>query len=614
MKTAATFFAALLLAWLTLAGAKTAAADRAGPDPRNFANGLLIPDESYCDQPRIVVTCDGTWVVVLTTARGDEGSGRQHVVAANSDDKGRTWSALVDIEPADENRKSSYAIAMITPADRIYAFYCYNGDGIRVMPNGTPIRDDMQGWFCYRFSDDKGRTWSQRQRLPMRLTAADRNNEWRGKLQMFWAIGTPARFGNTAVFGFTKLGRYMLEDGEGWLFRSDNILSESDPTKLRWEMLPDGDRGVRAAEFGSVQEEHDIVHLTGQSLFCVYRTALGHAACSYSRDGGHTWEKPQPLTYAPGGRAIKQPRACAKIWKTRAGQYLLWFHNNGTTTYNNGPNAGSRNIAWLSSGELREGLLHWSQPEIVTYVEGGLEGCSYPDLIEDGGKFFICATQKTEARVFEVDSELLKGLVNQPTNKTVASAGLVLDLAGEACGPQASPAAPRLSSLIGSIEGRTRPLSRQAGFTIDAVVRFNDLSPGQIIVDSRDGSGAGYVLQTTDRQTVRLDVSDGWRGAYWECDAGLLKAGVDHHTTVIVDAGPKVIMFVIDGQLCNGGKQRPFGYGWFDANLKDVSGARTLRLAAGLRGELRTLRIYDRALRVSEAVGSFRAPSGRRGG
>jgi hypothetical protein len=30
------------------------------PDPRNFANGWKVPVESYCDQPRIVVTKDGT--------------------------------------------------------------------------------------------------------------------------------------------------------------------------------------------------------------------------------------------------------------------------------------------------------------------------------------------------------------------------------------------------------------------------------------------------------------------------------------------------------------------------------------------------------------------------
>jgi hypothetical protein len=53
-------------------------------------------------------------------------------------------------------------------------------------------------------------------------------------------------------------------------------------------------------------------------------------ASAYSRDGGRSWTKPDALRYRPGGRIVKQPRACAKLWQTRNGRYLLWFHNNGT--------------------------------------------------------------------------------------------------------------------------------------------------------------------------------------------------------------------------------------------------------------------------------------------
>src|ERR1043166_2750972 len=94
-------------------------------DPRNFANGSVIPVQNYCDQPRIVVTSDGTWVCVLTTSPGNEGADGQHVAATASTDKGRSWSSLTPIEAPDPAKKSAYALALITPADRIYAFYCY---------------------------------------------------------------------------------------------------------------------------------------------------------------------------------------------------------------------------------------------------------------------------------------------------------------------------------------------------------------------------------------------------------------------------------------------------------------------------------------------------------
>jgi len=576
------------------------------PDPRNFSNGRLIPDEDYCDQPRIVVTRGGTWVCILTTGPSHEGGEGQHVVATTSRDRGKTWSPLVDIEPAEGKRISSYALAFKTPSDRVYAFYCYNGDGISTFPGGQAIRHDMQGWFCFRYSDDQGKSWSQRHRLPMRVTAADRNNDWQGKLQMFWAIGTPVTFESAAIFGFTKLGKYLLQDGEGWFFRSNNILAEHDPDKIEWQLLPDGDHGVRAPELGSVQEEHDVVHLEGDDLFCVYRTALGHAACSYSRDGGHTWDKPAPLTYTPGGRVIKQPRACTKIWKTKDGRYLLWFHNNGTTTYNNGLNAGSRNIAWLSGGRLNDGRIHWSQPEIVAYVDGGLEGCSYPDLIEDAGKFHICATQKTEARVMELDGSLLDGLWRQESIREIAADGLVADLSGAACVAGSSFPGPKLPPLSGEIQGRTLPRGAQTGLTIDVALRFSDLSPGQVILDGRDSSGKGFALKTTDRETIRFEMSDGWTGAFWDTDAGLLRKNVGHHVTVIVDGGPKAIVFMVDGQVCDGAGERLIGFGRFSPNVKELNGAAKLLIAPSLRGELAHLRVYNRALRVTEAVGNYR--------
>ena len=45
---------------------------------RTPRNGWPIPDEGYCDQPRIVTLADGTWVAVLTTGPGEEGQSGQH--------------------------------------------------------------------------------------------------------------------------------------------------------------------------------------------------------------------------------------------------------------------------------------------------------------------------------------------------------------------------------------------------------------------------------------------------------------------------------------------------------------------------------------------------------
>ena len=64
----------------------------ASSDPRNIKNGSPIIEKGYCDQPYVEITKDGNWVCVVTTGKGTEGELGQHVVAAISNDKGRTDS------------------------------------------------------------------------------------------------------------------------------------------------------------------------------------------------------------------------------------------------------------------------------------------------------------------------------------------------------------------------------------------------------------------------------------------------------------------------------------------------------------------------------------------
>jgi hypothetical protein len=70
-----------------------------------------------------------------------------------------------------------------------------------------------------------------------------------------------------------------------------------------------------------------------------------------------------------------------------------------------------------------------------------------------------------------------------------------------------------------------------------------------------------------------------------------------------VDGGPKIISFIIDGKFCDGGDDRQFGWGRFSPSLMSANGGRALRIAQDVLG----LRLYNRAVRTSEAIGNFRA-------
>src|SRR5882724_345904 len=141
------------------------------PDPRNIRTGSPIPKEGYCDQPYIVITHDGAWLCVLTTGSGVEGQPGQHIVATISSDQGKTWTPLIDIEPAN-GPEASWVMPLKTPGGRVYVFYTYNKDNLREVAGsnsrGTSRRVDTLGAYCFKFSDDNGRTWSQeRYEIPM---------------------------------------------------------------------------------------------------------------------------------------------------------------------------------------------------------------------------------------------------------------------------------------------------------------------------------------------------------------------------------------------------------------------------------------------------------------
>jgi len=551
-------------------------------DPRNIRTGWEIPTENYADQPYVVQTDDGAWLCILTTGSGHEGASGQHVVTLRSSDHGRTWSPPVDVEPAD-GPEASYAVLLKAPSGRVFAFYNHNTDNLRHVKADDPpykggwcTRVDTLGYYVFKYSDDHGRTWSrQRFAIPVREFEIDRENPYAGAVRFFWNVGRPFLHDGAAYVPLHKVGRFgqgFLARTEGVLLRSDNLLTEADPQHVTWQTLPDGDIGLRApAGGGPIAEEQSFCVLSDGSFFCVYRTTDGHPACTYSRDGGHTWSAPQYMQYADG-RLIKHPRAANFAWKCSNGKYLYWFHNHGGRSYE------GRNPAWLCGGVEADSpdgrVIRWSQPEIVFYDDDPSIRMSYPDLIEDCGQFYLTETQKTVARVHPIDRTLLEGLWNQFENRAIA---------------------------------RDDPISGLGGLAIDLWIEFQMLAPGQTILDSRNEQGQGICVQTVPGDAVEIVLNDGDVESRWSCDSGLLRPNKLHHIVVNVDAGPRIITFVIDGRLCDGGQARQFGWGRFDADVERASAARMPRIAPSFGGRIHRLRVYNRSLRTSDAIGNYHA-------
>jgi hypothetical protein len=574
------------ISFLTLVSAQSV-------DWRNVVNSNPIYTNGYCDQPYVVVLPNKKWLCVFTTNSGHEGSKGQHIVSTLSDDQGESWSEPVRIEEP-HKESASWAMPYLTDYGRVYVFYSYNGDKIHALNEQKNIREDMIGWYCFRYSDDGGKSWSARHRIDIPNRSVDLTNDWKGGVQIFWAIGKPIDFEGGMLLSFTKIGQYMLEYSEGWLINCKNINQEKDPLKLTWGLLPETESGIKNSDYGLINSEQNIFQLNDGTLYSMHRTVSGHPLESYSTNGGKSWTTPQPPEYANGVK-LKTPRACPRIWKCKNGKYLFWYHNNG------GWNFGIRNPAWLSGGIEKDGKIIWGQPEILFYEEDKNVRMSYPDLIEQDGKYWITETNKENARCHAIPNDFLNTVWGQFEIDTIQTNNLIADWNADEI-PES-----------GQLEIPTNKGGAYAeGFTIDLRIVLATLKPGQLILSSEDQNGKLIELKTGDFGAIEITMNDGENSDSWSSDPGLIKAtGLEYSISVVVDHGPRIIQFITDGSINNGRNIRESGWGRYTADMKDFrfSAFATSSLAresVNIKGKVTNLRLYDRPLMNTAVIGNHR--------
>lgn len=606
-------------------------------DPRYRTHGDVIPSESYCDQPYIVKTDDGAWLCVITTGVGREGESGQHVVTMRSEDKGKTWSAPVAVEPV-VNPENSYAVLLKTSFGRVYCFYNHNTDNVRKLKADTPPyadgycrRVDSIGYYVFRFSDDHGHTWSdQRYIVPVREMDIDRNNIYGGDIRFFWNVGRPFIDKDEAFLSIHKVGGFgvgFFTSSEGVLLRSQNILSEQDPMKIKWETLPEGEAGLRTPPGGGpISEEQSYCVMSDGSFHCIYRTTDGHPVTAYSRDRGRHWTTPTYTTIG-SGRLMKHPRAAVFAWRCSNGKYLCWFHNHGGTNYEH------RNPVWICGGEeydTEEGkCIRWSEPEVLLYDDDFLIRMSYPDLVEEGGRFYVTETSKSVGTLHEIPMWILDSIWGQFDIDTAVTEGRLLDLSVADHMPDTATFLPLHPFVVRDMESHDygTDLTRH-GFSIELLVKFGSLESNQTLMDTRGRDGRGLAVLINEVGAIQLVMCDGRTESRWHCNPDLVKADQSHHIVINVDGGPRIISFVIDGIFDDGGSYRQFGWGRFSSELSSVNTnecemdlsdpelyaqvndedrRNLLRIAPRFDGQVQVLRIYDHCLMTSEAIGNHRA-------
>jgi hypothetical protein len=398
-----------------------------------FELACRLKNESNCT----VFLSDGTWFT--TWSQGIcEGHPVQRIVFATSRDLGRTWTepAIAADSCPEREEGVAYGAPFVVPeTDRIYVFYFMTAqtEGPQWAAEGR--RDSSKrrvplhgsGVLCFVYSDDAGATWSDRRVIDLP------NRDWNAIPGRFFGwVNHPAQQmpDGTVMLPISWSRRHarhwQIGAGEVGLVRCDNILTESDPDKLAFTLLPEGPRGIRVpvrehwdnpavnrlvAYYDGVVEETvpsfeelTIVPLSDGRWLGVGRTSIGSPGYTISADAGETWTPVETLRTAPGGETIDHPHTMCPIAKTDDGRYVLLFTNNDGTKrgaehvwHGNGR---TRNPQWITvgrevPGEHRNAGLVFGEPMVLAEVDDSGEtnlktGISMPQFFEVDGRRFVC--------------------------------------------------------------------------------------------------------------------------------------------------------------------------------------------------------------------------------
>jgi len=202
-------------------------------------------NESSC----VVVLGDGRWLA--TWSQGSfEGAVDEQIVGSYSADLGQTWSPPHRITASTAVSRRSYGCPFVAPATgRIYLFL---HEGRRHGGAAHPNHPEVDaGTIGFLWSDDSGATWSD-----FRAIALPDRDISLFPDRIHAHLNHPPQIlpGGLVVLPFTHSMRngatrryWQLCTAEASLLACENLLTEPDPARLRFSLLPPGPRGVRAS-------------------------------------------------------------------------------------------------------------------------------------------------------------------------------------------------------------------------------------------------------------------------------------------------------------------------------------------------------------------------------
>ena len=244
----------------------------------------------------------------------------------------------------------------------------------------------------------------------------------------------------------------------------------------------------------------------------------------------------------------------------------------------------------------------------------------YPDIITDlDGKIYITETYKStpqsEAKTHAVDMNMISMLYNQRTINSIVTSNIIAHLNVTAA---TFPTNARLPNFY-------KYEYEQYGFSLDMWINPSSLpskcaTPASLVSALSDHRTTGFFVDYyRTNGTVRLTMMDTSNhifqfGTDPTCSKRLLDPHSEpHHVGIIVDGGPKMISFVVDGKLCDGGpsdlQHWPNGHTLMDFDFGDMH-INAVGVESSVKTNLDVVEnghLYNRSLYVTEMIGNWRA-------
>jgi hypothetical protein len=313
--------------------------------------------------------------------------------------------------------------------------------------------------------------------------------------------------------------------------------------------------------------------------------------------------------------------------------YLMLFYNRGLpgmSKSNTSSNSawGSRNPYWLSAGWSDETntTIQWSEPECVLYSHNASDRIGYPDLFfaepwetqqgagDSEETLYMTETNKQVARLHAIDKALVNGLVAQRTNSQLPKRAdwVSNNRSKKQTLPFALPDL-RLRQSISFELWLAAPMTAGTTLLLDchAASGAAPNNSGISIHTSTHGNRTVVYSQFGDGlQVGKIPPSDGSPEPNTRCvvDSTRSSSG-QHHIGLVIDGVAKLALITVDGVLCDGGDHLEATQGfWFGLNstMGSLAGSGKEQVSCHIHQPSGRVRGYERALRVSELVGSWK--------